>query len=192
MTTSVFSVNAERHPLHGGSREIMLESSDDLMSIVVLEAGAAWPAWLAEYQRLAPNAVVVAQARTEDAEVFGRRVVHRITEATHGSGARVRVGVIVAGDSGDEGRLSLRENVARAILRKMVPGREAELVLAGDGHELDRSRQDLFELAGALCEELGGTGVSVRVRFSHAKSGVMRTVAASVPDTEVLSSKSSG
>jgi hypothetical protein len=170
----------------------MLESSDDLMSIVVLEAGAAWPAWLAEYQRLAPNAVVVAQARTEEAELFGHRVVHRIAEATHSSGARVRVGVIVAGDSGDEGRLSLRENVARAILKKMVPGREAELVLAGDGHELDRSRQDLFELAGALCEELGGTGVNVRVRFSHAKSGVMRTVPASVADPEILSSKSSG
>jgi hypothetical protein len=74
----------------------------------------------------------------------------------------------------------------------MLPGHEAELVLAGDGHELDRSRQDLFELAGALCQELGGTGVSVRVRFSHAKSGVMRTAAPSVPDAEILSSKISG
>ena len=70
----------------------MLENSDDLMSIVVLEAGAAWPAWLTEYQRLAPNAVVIAQARTEEPEAFRARVVHRITEATASSGARVRTG----------------------------------------------------------------------------------------------------
>jgi hypothetical protein len=168
----------------------MLENSDDLMSIVVLEAGAAWPGWLAEYQRLAPNAVVIAQARGEDPNAFRARVVHRITEATTSSGARVRVGVIVARGSPDEARLPLRENVARAILSVMAPAREAELVLAGDGHEMDESRQELFELAGALCEELGGTQVSVRVRFSNGKSGVMRSAAPSAPDAEVLAVKS--
>jgi hypothetical protein len=189
MTTSIFSVNAQRRPLRGGSRENMLENSDDLMSIVVLEAGAAWPAWLTEYQRLAPNAVVIAQARTEAPDTFRARVVHRIAEATTSSGARVRVGVIVAGDSPDEARLSLRENVARAILKVMAPAREAELVLAGDGHDMDDSRQELFELAGALCEELGGTQVSVNVRFSNGKSGVMRSVAPSTPDAELLVAK---
>jgi hypothetical protein len=189
MTTSVFSVNAQRRPLRGGSRETMLENSDDLMSIVVLEAGAAWPAWLTEYQRLAPNAVVIAQARSEEPEAFRARVVHRITEATTSSGARVRVGVIIAGDSSDEARLPLRENVARAILKVMAPAREAELVLAGDGQEMDDSRHELFELAGALCEELGGTQVSVKVRFSNGKSGVMRSVAPSAPDMEVLTVK---
>lgn len=169
----------------------MLENSDDLMSIVVLEAGAAWPAWLTEYQRLAPNAVVIAQARGEEPSAFRARVVHRINEATTSSGARVRVGVIVAGDAADEARLSLRENVARAILSVMAPAREAELVLAGDGHEMDESRQELFELAGALCEELGGTQVSVNVRFSNGKSGVMRSVAPSAPDAEVLTVKGS-
>jgi hypothetical protein len=167
----------------------MLENSDDLMSIVVLEAGAAWPAWLTEYQRLAPNAVVIAQARSEEPDAFRNRVVHRITEATTSSGARVRVGVIIAGDCPDEGRLSLRENVARAILKVMAPAREAELVLAGDGHEMNGSRQELFELAGALCEELGGTEVSVKVRFSNGKSGVMRSVASTMPDVELLTSK---
>jgi hypothetical protein len=167
----------------------MLENSDDLMSIVVLEAGAAWPAWLTEYQRLAPNAVVIAQARSEEPEAFRARVVHRITEATTSSGARVRVGVIIAGDSSDEARLPLRENVARAILKVMAPAREAELVLAGDGQEMDDSRHELFELAGALCEELGGTQVSVKVRFSNGKSGVMRSVAPSAPDMEVLTVK---
>ena len=167
----------------------MLESSDDLMSIVVLEAGAAWPAWLTEYQRLAPNAVVIAQARSELPDAFRSRVVHRIAEATTGRGARVRVGVIVAGDSPDDARLTLREQVARAILKSMGTSHEAELVLAGDAQELEGPRHELFGLAGVLCQELGGTNVSVKVRFSsaqHSKSGVMRTVSPSTPDTEVL------
>ena len=163
----------------------MLENSDDLMSIVVLEAGAAWPFWLTEYQQLAPNAVVIAQAATEAADSFQARVLHRIVEASTSSGARVRVGVIVSADSPDQPRLSLRQNVARALLKAMGAGHEAELVLAGDSEELDASRHELFALAGTLCEELGGSQVNVRVRFSNGKSGVMRSVSPSTPDAEV-------
>ena len=173
----------------------MLENSDDLMSIVVLEAGAAWPAWLTEYQRLAPNAVVIAQARSELPDAFRSRVVHRISEATSSKSARVRIGVIVAGDSPDDARLALREQVARAILKAMGTLHEAELVLAGDAQELERPRHELFGLAGALCQELGGTSVSVKVRFSsgqHSKSGVMRTVSPSTPDIEPMVLKGGG
>jgi hypothetical protein len=168
----------------------MLENSDDLMSIVVLEAGAVWPAWLGEYQRLAPNAVVVAEARSESMGAFEARVVHRVEEATARSGPRVRVGVMVLADAGNRERVLLRRSVARALLKAMGSSHEAELVLGGDGEELDVSRHELFALAGTLCEELGGTHINVRVRFSSGKSGVMRTVTASSPDLEVLSSKS--
>jgi hypothetical protein len=167
----------------------MLENSDDLMSIVVLEAGAAWPSWLTEYQRLAPNAVVIAQARSESADSFQARVLHRVADAITSSGARVRVGVIVSADSPDQDRLHLRQNVARGLLKAMPAGHEAELVLAGDSAELEASRHGLFELAGTLCEELGGTRVNVRVRFSNGKSGVMRSVSPSSPDVETLASK---
>jgi hypothetical protein len=167
----------------------MLENSDDLMSIVVLETGAAWPPWLTEYQRLAPNAVVIAQAATESADTFQGRVLHRIAEAASSSGARVRVGVIVSADSPGQERLTLRQNVARGLLKAMGTGHEAELVLAGDSEELEASRQQLFELAGTLCEELGGSLVNVRVRFSSSKSGVMRSVSPSSPDAEPLVSK---
>ena len=165
----------------------MQESSDDLMSIVVLEAGAAWPAWLAEYQRLAPNAVVVAQARTEAMDSFRGRVLHRIEEATTSNPARVRVGVIVSAPVAGDDRLQFRESVARALLQVMSATSESELVLAGDGHETDPARHELFAIAGALCEELGGSKVNVRVRFSNNKSGVMRSVAPSTPDTELAS-----
>jgi hypothetical protein len=157
----------------------MLESRDDLMSIVVLEAGAAWPVWLTDYQRLAPNAVVIAQADTESVHAFRARVVHRVADAKAAGTGRIRVGVLVASGRSDEGVRGLREGVARSILNAMGTRFEAELVLAGGGSEGDPSRQELFALAGALCEELGGTSVNVRVRFCNSRSGVMRSVASS-------------
>ncbi|HKY38742.1 MAG TPA: hypothetical protein VJN18_22525, partial [Polyangiaceae bacterium] len=110
-------------------REIMQESRDDLMSIVVLETGAAWPAWLAEYQQLAPNAVVIAQVRGEALDTFRARVIHRMQEAAISSGARVRVGVIIVAPVAGEELLELRESVARALLQLMGSSNEAELVL---------------------------------------------------------------
>ncbi len=154
----------------------MLENSGDLMSIVVLEAGAAWPPWLVEYQRLAPNAVVIAQAAAERSDVFESRVLHRIAEAANTDWLRVRVGVIVSADQPGEDRSALREKIARALLRAMGTVQEAELVLAGDSDELDTSRHQLFALAGNLCEELTGARVNVRVRFCSGRSGVMRSV----------------
>ena len=167
----------------------MLENSGDLMSIVVLEAGAAWPPWLSEYQRLAPNAVVIAQAFSESSDVFESRVLHRVEEAVHSGDLRLRVGVIVSADQPGQSRLSLRQNVARALLKAMGTAHEAELVLAGDSEELGASRHELFELAGSLCEELCGSRVNVRVRFSSGKSGIMRSVSASSPELLPFASK---
>lgn len=167
----------------------MLENSGDLMSIVVLEAGAGWPTWLADYQRLAPNAVVIAQASAETSDVFESRVLHRIAEAASAKWLRVRVGVIVSADRPGHDRGALRRSVARALLKAMGTSQEAELVLAGDGEELDASRHELFELAGSLCEELGGALVNVRVRFTSARSGVMRSVTSSSPELMPAASK---
>jgi hypothetical protein len=169
----------------------MLEANDDLMSIVVLEAGATWPVWLTEYQRIAPNAVVVAQDAAEPAEAFAGRVVHRIEDAISKDAKRVRVGVLVAAPSRDDGRVAMRERVARVILKALGSQKDAELVLAGDGGEGDPSRQELFTLAGALCQELAGSNLNVRVRFSG-KSGVMRSVIASATDGDTLVNKGHG
>lgn len=166
----------------------MLESSDDSTSIVVLEAGAAWPSWLTEYQRLAPNAVVIAQATAEPAEVFEARVLHRVAEAAQSTTSSVRIGVIVAVDHPEQRRMALRQNVARGLVEAMGE-QEGELVLAGDSDELSQSRHELFALAGTLCDELRGRRVNVRVRFSTAKSGVMPVVTPSSPDVEALVSK---
>jgi hypothetical protein len=190
--THGYWVNVSRLPLRGGSREDMLESSDDSMSIVVLEAGAAWPSWLAEYQRLAPNSVVIAQASGESVESFQARVGSRVAEArARSDAAHVRIGVLVAAHDPDQVRGGLRRSVARALVEAMATAstQERELVLAGDSEELSQSRHELFALAGALCDELRGKRINVRVRFTSPTSGVMRTVTPSSPDLQELVSK---
>ena len=69
--------------------------------------------------------------------------------------------------------------------------KDGKVVLAGDGHDGDPARHELFALAGVLCEELGGSKINVHVRFSNGKSGVMRSVAPSTPDAETSASKGS-
>ncbi|RYZ02785.1 MAG: hypothetical protein EOO73_30450 [Myxococcales bacterium] len=170
----------------------MLESSDDSMSIVVLEAGAAWPGWLAEYQRLAPNSVVIAQASAESPQSFQARVLSRVAEArARSDAAHVRIGVLVAAHDPEQKRAELRRRVARSLVEAMSPAsaHDRELVLAGDSDDLNQSRHELFALAGTLCDELRGKRINVRVRFTSAHSGVMRTVTPSSPDLQELASK---
>jgi hypothetical protein len=167
----------------------MQENRDDLVSIVVLEAGASWPAWLSEYQRLAPNAVVIAQAATETVPAFEKRVLHRVAEASANGVGRIRVGGIIAADRGGEAQAALRHRLAGALLQAMSSHPESELVLAGENAEAESTRQELFALAGALCGELGGKRVNVCVRFSNKRSGTMRSVTSSSPDGDGIASK---
>jgi hypothetical protein len=170
----------------------MRENSDDSMSIVVLEAGAAWPSWLSEYQRLAPSSVVIAQASGEPVASFQTRVQTRVAEACSRSDAAfVRVGVLVAAHDPQQVRAKLRLRVARALADAMTTdgAHERELVLAGDSEDLNQSQHELLALAGALCDELRGKRINVRVRFTSATSGVMRTVTPSSPDSSEWASK---
>jgi hypothetical protein len=107
--------------------------------------------------------------------------------------AHVRIGVLVAAHDPEQKRAQLRRRVARALVEAMsLAGAEAqdrELMLAGDSEELNQSRHELFSLAGTLCDELRGKHINVRVRFTSATSGIMRTVTASSPDLQELASK---
>src|SRR5690242_16528356 len=61
-----------------------MTNEDSRSSIVIIEAGAGWPTWIAEYQRRAPNATVVAQTASETHEDFEGRVLHRLDEMGRG------------------------------------------------------------------------------------------------------------
>ena len=67
----------------------------------------------------------------------------------------------------------------------MARSGNGEIVLTSDGD--DEVRQSLFALAGTLCEDLRGSELGVRVRFSEqqASSRTMRSVRPSSPDIAV-------
>jgi hypothetical protein len=168
----------------------MNQDVDNMLCVVVLESGATWPAWINEYQAVAPNSVVIAQAPEETAEQFGVRAGHRLQEAKAGR-TTLRVAVVVTGSSSDAATLAQRHGVCRQLVHAMAGSERADLVLAGDGGGSDQSRHELFALAGALCDELRGSELTVRVRFSEGrpKSGTMRSV---LPDASVEEREAGG
>lgn len=169
-----------------------MDDVDNMLCVVVLEAGSSWPPWIGEYQAVAPNSVVIAQAPQESPEKFELRAIHRLEEVMAGR-ATLRVGIVVSNASSVEAQLSERYGVCRMLVRAMAKSERAELVLAGDGGGSDQSRHELFALAGTLCDELRGSELSVSVRFADGrpKSGTMRSVSplpleeATLPDQDV-------
>lgn len=149
----------------------MDKDQDSRSSIVVIEAGAGWPAWIAEYQRRAPNATVVAQTASEGHSEFRARVLHRLDEIGRGPNV-LSVAVVLCAETALEMARAEREAVCRALAAALGPG---DLVLAAteDGEPF---KQELFGLAGRLCEGPNGARVNVRVRFSSSESGTMPSV----------------
>ena len=173
----------------GPSMKIM---QDEAISLIVLEFGASWPAWLADRQRDTPNAVIEAQAASESATEFAVRVIRRV-EALGSRRRFARLAVIATNGETDEESIAARYRIARAMLHTMAnldaagAGTDAagELVLAADAG--DEARHGLFALAGTLCDELrGNTNLGVSVRFSQddLSSRTVRSVRPSAPDFE--------
>ena len=167
----------------------MQHADEALLSVVVLEAGSSWPPWLGEYQKHAPNSVVVAQSAEERGRDFAQRVQRRMDEIAAGDAA-IHVALLVSNGALDEASVAARKQMCGSLLRVMVSKRQGELVLAANAHAGDELRHELFALAGTLCDELGGTQVNVSVRFGSGRpetraSGVMKSVAPA-PDHAVV------
>ena len=165
----------------------MQHADEALLSVVVLELGASWPPWLAEYQKHAPNSVVIAQSAGEPSPAFAQRIARKADEiGSHD--AIIHAGLLVSNGALDAESVGARELICSHLLRLMVQKQRGELVLAADMTAGDDVRHELFALAGTLCDDLRGSAVSVRVRFDtirppSAVSGVMKMVAPS-PDSE--------
>jgi len=163
----------------------MQQTDETLLSVVVLELGATWPPWLAEYQARAPNSLVIAQSADESAPAFAQRIARKMDEVVARDVA-LHVGLLVSNGALDPLSISAREAICGSLLRVMLKKQRGELVLASDVTAGDDVRHQLFALAGTLCDELGGSQVSVRVRFdtirpSASVSGVMKTVTPVTP-----------
>jgi hypothetical protein len=166
----------------------MQQSDETLLSVVVLELGSTWPPWLAEYQAQAPNSMVIVQSADESASSFAQRISRRMDEVGAKDPA-IHAGLLVSNGALDAATIAARQAICAALLRVMLKKQRGELVLASDVNAGDAVRHHLFALAGTLCDELGGSPVSVRVRFdtirpSPSSSGVMKTFAPGVsPDS---------
>jgi hypothetical protein len=166
----------------------MAHADEGLLSVVVLESGSAWPPWLGEYQKQAPNSIVIAQSGGESGLEFAQRIARRMDEIA-ARDAAIHVALLVSNGALDEPSVSARKRICESLLRVMVQKRRGELVLAAALHAGDELRHELFALAGTLCDELRGPEVSVRVRFGSGRpepgvSGVMKSVAPSAADLE--------
>jgi hypothetical protein len=161
----------------------MQHADESLLSVVVLELGASWPPWLAEYQKHAPNSVVVAQSAGESSALFAQRIARKADEIGAHE-ATIHAGLLVSNGALDAESVAARELICSHLLRLMIQKQRGELVLAADVTAGEDVRHELFALAGTLCDGLRGSEVSVRVRFdtirpASAPSGVMKTVASS-------------
>jgi hypothetical protein len=149
----------------------MDKDQDSRSSIVIIEAGAGWPAWIAEYQRRAPNATVVAQTASEGHAEFKARVLHRLDDIGRGP-YLLSVAVMLCAENSHDGARAAREHVCRALAAALGAG---DLVLAATD-DAEPFKQELFALAGRLCEGPNGARTNVRVRFSATESGTMPSV----------------
>jgi hypothetical protein len=159
----------------------MQHADEALLSVVVLELGSTWPPWLVEYQKQAPNSVVIAQSAGESGAEFAQRITRKMDEIA-ARDALIHAGLLVCNGALDADSVAGRQRICSALLHVMLQKQHGELVLAGDTTANDQLRHALFALAGTLCDELRGTKVSVRVRFDTVRpapgaSGVMQSVA---------------
>lgn len=160
----------------------MNQKTEAIGSVVVLEEGAEFPKWVAEYQRHATNSIVVAYSPGESSADFAARFARRLAE-TRGE---LRVGILACGARVDAEHLAVRESMARALMRAIEERGRGEILLAARVEASEDAKYAIFELAGVLCEGLHDGRCVVRVRFSSGRpeSGIMPSVARPAEDDE--------
>lgn len=153
----------------------MNQKTEAIGSVVVLEEGAEFPKWVAEYQRHATNSVVVAYSPGESSADFAARFARRLAE-TRGE---LRVGILACGPRIDAEQLAVRESMARELMKAIEERGRGEILLAARVEASEDAKYAIFELAGVLCEGLHDGRCVVRVRFSSGRpeSGIMPSVA---------------
>ena len=127
-------------------------------SVVVIEAGAPWPAFVEQEQR-APDRDVLSQQLDENSTAFARRVVNRLRTLSS-AGITVSLGILAAGMDRSDAAVQNRYRIARALVEARAE-QSPELVLVASGRE---PRHDLFALAGLVCGGLNSADLTVRVR----------------------------
>jgi len=129
-------------------------------SIVVMESGAHWPAWVDREAGAVSNVVILARQRSESPAEFEARAGQRLAQVAElGSPKR---GILVCGPGG-RGTASCRKGLLRALLEVVRRAGGGEVVCVG---EQERALSDeLMAHARKLNQrDREGTGI-VRLRF---------------------------
>src|SRR6185369_13078108 len=100
-------------------REDMEQADETLLSVVVLELGATWPPWLAEYQTQAPNSMVIVQSADESATLFAQRINRKMDEV-RARDAAIHAGLLVCNGALDAASIAARQAMCAALLRVML------------------------------------------------------------------------
>ena len=99
-------------------------------SIVVMESGADWPAWVDEEAGAVSNVVVLARQRGESPQQFEARVKLRLQSIAELESPRR--GVLVCAASGGKAAGPGRATLVRALLEVVRRAGGGEVVLVGD------------------------------------------------------------
>lgn len=157
-----------------------MRGQESTASLVIAESGAPWPRFAQELQRRAAHAVVESQPGSESLDAFVQRVTRRLSKLDR-AGLTLDVAVLATNDRTDVAALDARRRLARAVLSAMRE-RVGELIISASEDVSDQARHHLFALAGTLVDELAGSAVGVRVRFTSASHSAVRAVRPSDPE----------
>ncbi len=140
------------------------------VALVIMEAGARWPAGLEELQARYSRAIVESQPPGEAPSDFTRRVVRRVRGLLD-AGERIDRVVLSLAPNAQPSLLACRYRMARAAVAGMTRHGVGRLVLFSEDGAPDELKHQLFAFADALFDGLRGTQVEVSVRFSSSKAG---------------------
>jgi hypothetical protein len=130
--------------------------------VVVLEAGAPWPAGVFGSSVNRHEVVVVHEEPGEtDRQLLARVLL--LCSAQAKSGVRFQTGVLSCSGTSDDGRLESRTRLACGLLMQLLRTPDSRLVLVTDDRR-GPATNSLLGLAGVLVEFLTGTSVSIDVR----------------------------
>ena len=152
-------------------KQIGMDVMETRTAVVVTEAGSRWPSYSREIHGRAASAVVECQPPTESLDEFSSRVIARIRRLQAKS-SEIPVAIIATSSRADEEATAARYRISRALLSAMSAQGFGELIISADELLPDEARHELVAFAGALCDGLRGSDVSVRVRFSASQSGL--------------------
>ena len=128
-------------------------------TMVIMESGSRWPAWLDQWGPSATSLELVSQRPGEAARQFAERAANRLLEL----GEAPLTSVLVCNAHAGTERMALRTALLHGLVGQAQAAGRGHVVIAADGDYAQRC--DLVRLAARLNDEIENEiGVAVRFR----------------------------